>query len=43
MIVHKMWTATKGEWPAQKSWRREGWFLFGALPLFVRDVTARPQ
>lgn len=38
MIVHKMWTATKG----RDYWRREGWFLFGVVPLFIRDVTARP-
>lgn len=33
MIVHKMWTATKGEWPNLKQWRREGWYLFGVVPL----------
>lgn len=42
MIVHKMWTATEGKWPSLKTWRREGWYLFGIVPLLVRDVTARP-
>jgi len=39
MIVHKMWTAGTGHYT---TWRREGWYLFGIVPLFVRDVTARP-
>lgn len=42
MIVHKMWTATKGRAYYAKSWRREGWYLFGVVPLLIRDVTARP-
>lgn len=41
MFVHKMWTASKSA-GHYVTWRREGWFLFGVLPLFIRDVTARP-
>jgi hypothetical protein len=42
MIVYKMWTAAKGEGMLLRTWRREGWFLFGVVPLFTRDVTSRP-
>jgi TRAP-type mannitol/chloroaromatic compound transport system permease small subunit len=38
MIVHKFWRATRkiGNYTAD-AWLREGWFLFGFIPLYIRD------
>lgn len=41
MVIHKEWLAGKGEWPARREWRREGWFLFGLIPLYIRDIDTR--
>jgi hypothetical protein len=49
MIVHKTWIAAnkfygrglKRRDNAGKQWQREGWYLFGLIPLYVRDVTQR--
>lgn len=35
MIFHKMWRVkgTGGE-----EWHREGWYLFGVLPLYIKTT-----
>ena len=41
MIIHKKWM---GKWHGilrVYEWPREGWFLFGFIPLYVRDVSIR--
>lgn len=37
MIVHKFWKAKRkiGSY-ATDVWLREGWFLFGLIPLYIR-------
>lgn len=39
MIVHKFWKAKrKTSWGGvADEWLREGWFLFGIIPLYIRD------
>jgi hypothetical protein len=39
MIVKKIWTTREDGGSAK--WQREGWFLFGFIPLYVRDLTNR--
>jgi hypothetical protein len=39
MIIHKLWKAKRG----YDTWLREGWFLFGLIPLYVRDVQNREK
>lgn len=39
MIIYKMWVEVNGS----RVWRREGWFLFGVVPLYIRDLTVRPS
>jgi hypothetical protein len=44
MIVYKRWNEVKLSKHLsyfQDQFEREGWFLFGFIPLYVRDVTAR--
>lgn len=43
MIVHKMWKARRkmGRYRADDIWLREGWFLFGFIPLYIRDCQER--
>ncbi len=40
MLVHKFWKE-KRSWsakgPGPDEWLREGWFLFGFIPLYIRD------
>ena len=39
MIIKKIWRQkTRG---GLISWYREGWYLFGFIPLYVRDITDR--
>lgn len=40
MIVKNRWILTH-HFESQK-WVREGWYLFGIIPLYLRDVTPRP-
>ena len=40
MIVKKMWNQKSAG--GIYSFVREGWYLFGIVPLYIRDVTARP-
>jgi hypothetical protein len=35
MIVHRHWLQTS--WDGKHTWDREGWYLLGLLPLYVRD------
>ena len=39
MIVKKLWIESKPN--GTDPWEREGWFLFGIIPLYVRDLTFR--
>lgn len=43
MIVHKLWKARRklGAWKNDDIWLREGWFLFGFIPLYIRDRQER--
>lgn len=38
MIVKKCWFHRS---VGNRSWPREGWFLFGVVPLYVRDLEPR--
>jgi hypothetical protein len=40
MIVKKTWHAHTSGGGSQ--WIKEGWFLFGFIPLYIRDATVRP-
>lgn len=45
MIVHKFWRATR-KWKdgcVKDTWLREGWFLFGIIPIYIRDRQNRDQ
>lgn len=45
MLVHKLWISTR-KWPhgsVKDKWLREGWFLFGFIPLYIRDRQNRKQ
>ncbi len=39
MIVKRVWKQTSQG--GLVSWYREGWYLFGFIPLYVRDLTDR--
>lgn len=41
MIIHKTWLQTKHG--GRLEWQREGWYLFGFLPLYVRDLGPRER
>lgn len=44
MIVHKFWKAKRKRYGhVIDSWLREGWFLFGVIPLYIRDRENREQ
>ena len=38
MIIHKRWKVNGG---IENGYRKEGWFLFGVIPLYIR-TTAVP-
>jgi hypothetical protein len=43
VIQKKMWlqsAITKGKY---REWSMEGWFLFGFIPLYVRDTAPRKR
>jgi hypothetical protein len=42
VIIKRMWTESSSNYATAPTWIREGWYLFGFIPLYVRDVTARP-
>jgi len=39
MIVKKRWLQTARG--TSKEWTMEGWYLFGLLPIYTRDLTPR--
>lgn len=39
MIVKKMFSRCAGA----REWSQEGWYLFGILPLYVRDMQTRKR
>jgi hypothetical protein len=45
MISKRVWVIEKtrggGAYPKRMKLMREGWFLFGLIPLYVRDMNAR--
>lgn len=42
MIIKKQWEARRVTANiTMHRWLREGWFLFGIIPLYVRDITPR--
>ena len=41
MITKRVWIQTVPR--SGREWLREGWYLFGILPLYVRDLTARER
>jgi hypothetical protein len=44
VIVHKFWKARRMNGPHVKDqWLREGWFLFGFIPLYIRDRENREK
>ena len=43
MIVHKFWKASRGSGYLRDQWLREGWFLFGFIPLYIRDRQNRER
>jgi hypothetical protein len=44
MIVHKFWKARRKQPYRQDDvWLREGWFLFGFIPLYIRDRENREK
>lgn len=45
MLVYKFWKATRWHpWGSVKDrWMREGWFLFGFIPLYIRDRENREK
>ncbi len=42
MIIKKVWlqVSTNNAW---REWKREGWYLFGVIPLYIRDVDERER
>lgn len=41
MIVHKMWRVQGRRGTKDAGWDREGWFLFGLIPLYIRTTAHR--
>jgi hypothetical protein len=44
MIVYKQWIVRvryKHFSGVKDEWAREGWFLFGFIPLYIRDLSPR--
>jgi hypothetical protein len=39
MLIKKVWIQTTKF--GMREWQREGWYLFGFLPLYVRDCHHR--
>lgn len=37
MIVKRKWL--QGDKYGCREWEREGWYLFGIIPLYIRDLT----
>jgi hypothetical protein len=49
MIVHRLWTVAvvrkslRGLYRDTWHVNREGWFLLGLVPLYIRDLSARKE
>ena len=46
MIVHKIWRQyrrARNYTEHGHFWMMEGWFLFGFIPLYKRDIERRPN
>jgi hypothetical protein len=44
MIIHKFWKARRKQYgTVRDTWLREGWFLFGFIPLYIRDRENREK
>lgn len=41
MIIKKVWLQTR--FGGVGEWEREGWYLFGFLPLYIRDTGPRAR
>lgn len=41
MIVKKIWL--QRSFGGLREWQREGWYLFGIVPLYVRDTGPRQR
>lgn len=41
MIIKKIWLQRRNG--GLNEWQREGWYLFGFLPLYVRDSGPRER
>jgi hypothetical protein len=39
MIIHKKWGSVRSEPPYIITEKKEGWFLFGFIPLYIRTIT----
>lgn len=42
MIVKKIWIQPS-KTNRNLEWYQEGWFLFGVIPLYIRDMSARSR
>jgi len=45
MLCRRIWLSfpkRRDRWGEKKRWKveREGWFLFGLLPVYIRDLSA---
>lgn len=44
MIIRKKWKARRKQgFTTLDVWMREGWFLFGFIPLYIRDIQEREK
>jgi hypothetical protein len=43
MIVYKCWYEVRNDYHHYDKWLREGWFLFGFIPLYIRDRQNRER
>ena len=41
MIIKRVWLQVAEG--GLREWRREGWYLFGVLPLYIRDIDPRER
>lgn len=41
MVIHKIWIAKTGPLYAREERSKEGWFLFGFIPLYVRTLNLK--
>lgn len=39
MLTKRVWIQTSHR--GLRQWHREGWFLFGIIPIYVRDLQPR--